>query len=79
MLPYACNFLFIGCNFTGWGQMGIEIEYPLGYANSLDSIFRDTGIDIWLLAPIAFTKNALLHTCNLSDKRPQYICIIWLP
>ena len=23
--------------------MGIEIEYPLGYASSGDSLFRDTG------------------------------------
>ena len=23
--------------------MGIEIEYPLGYANSGDTLFRDTG------------------------------------
>ena len=24
--------------------MGIEIEYPLGYVSSGDSLFRDTGI-----------------------------------
>ena len=24
--------------------MGIEIEYPLGYANSGDTLFRDTGL-----------------------------------
>ena len=33
MLPYACNFLSIGCDFTRWGIDGIEIEYPLGYAS----------------------------------------------
>jgi len=27
----------------GGGKMGIEIEYPLGYANSGDTLFRYTG------------------------------------
>jgi len=27
----------------GGGLMGIEIEYPLRYASSGDSLFRDTG------------------------------------
>ena len=27
----------------GGGQMGIEIEYPLEYASSGDSLFRGTG------------------------------------
>ena len=39
-MPYACNFLSIGCDFTRWV---IEIEYPLGYASSGDTLFRDTG------------------------------------
>jgi len=30
----------------GWGLMGIEIEYHLGYASSGDSLFRDTGMSL---------------------------------
>ena len=40
MLPYACNFLSIGCDFT---KIGIETEYLFGYASSGGSLFRDTG------------------------------------
>jgi len=43
LLPYVCNFLSIGCDFTRWGLMGIETEYPLGNASSGDTLFRDTG------------------------------------
>ena len=44
MLPYACNLSSIGCDFTRCGdRWGIKIEYPLGYANSGDSLFCDTG------------------------------------
>jgi len=29
--------------------MGVEIEYPLGYASSGDSLFRDTGLGLTML------------------------------
>jgi len=36
MLPCACNFLSIGCDFTRWGKDGDRnrVGYPLGYASS---------------------------------------------
>jgi len=43
MLPYACNFLSIGCEFTRWGIDGDRNRVSLGYACSGDSLFRDTG------------------------------------
>src|SRR6218665_1835745 len=46
LLPFACNFLSIGCDFTWWGLDGdriIETEYPIGYASSGGTLFRDTG------------------------------------
>ena len=51
MLPYACNFLSIGCDFTRWGIDGLEIEYPLGYANS--------GIVYFVTPAPIFDKKAL--------------------
>jgi|SRR6218665_629741 len=54
MLPYACNFVSIGCDFTRWGidgdrnRVSPRIRYSSG-----DSLFRDTG-----------TKKFIVSSCN---------------
>jgi len=45
MLPYACDFLSIGCDFTRWGIDGdrnrVSLSPRIRYSSG-DSLFRDT-------------------------------------
>ena len=50
--------------------MGIEIEYPLGYARSGDSLFRDTGP--------GHLSNPLLLPLLVIQVTFTIICIIFL-
>jgi len=43
LLPYACNFVSIGSDFTRWGIDGDRNRVSPRYASSGDTLFRDTG------------------------------------
>src|SRR6218665_270026 len=51
--------------------MGIEIEYPLVYANTGDSLFRDTGTYylVGLPAPIFFKKPCVYYVFQVFKER----------
>ena len=62
--------------------MGIGIEYPLGYASSGDSLFRDTGTYYLVPAPILLQKalllSAFLINCCLSIMNLVFVNLCFL-